>query len=146
MAEGRIQYCQHHTPEVVWQTRWLKHANHAVGLASVLICVADPAEAAQRYARFSGLPVQQVGHAWRLDSDRGYLLFMQASSLQQWLGVTAPTLPWIAGYVIDSDDMLATRALVNGQALGDRVCVQLPDALGGLMIFQAVGSETFYPG
>ena len=141
MAEGRIQYCQHHTPEVVWQTRWLKHANHAVGLAGVVICVADPAEAAQRYARFTGLPVQQVGHAWRLDSDRGYLCFMHASTLRQWLGVTAPTLPWIAGYVIDSDDMAATCAVVGGLALGDRVCVQSPDALGGLMIFQAAGAK-----
>ena len=23
MAEGRIQYCQHHTPELVWQPQWL---------------------------------------------------------------------------------------------------------------------------
>src|SRR5687767_12231229 len=27
MAEGRIQYCRHHTPELLWQSRWLTHAN-----------------------------------------------------------------------------------------------------------------------
>lgn len=141
MAEGRIQYCQHHTPDVVWQTRWLAHANHAVGLAGVLLCVADPAEAARRYARFTGLPAQQAGRAWRLNTARGYVLFADAATLQHALGVTAPTLPWIAGYVIDSDDMVATRHVVAGQTLGPRIGVPLPAALGGIMIFQAAGSE-----
>ncbi len=141
MAEGRVQYCQQHTPEVVWQTRWLAHANHAVGLAGVLICVADPAEAAQRYARFTGLPVQQTGNSWRLDTARGYLLFANTATVQQAFGVMAPAVPWIAGYVIDSDDMNATRALIAGAALGERMLVRLPDALGGLMIFQAAGAQ-----
>jgi hypothetical protein len=140
MAEGRIQFCQHHTPSVVWQPRWLNHANHAVALAGVLICVADPAAAAQRYARFTGLPVVQSGNAWRLNCARGYLLFLQADTLQPALGVTAPTLPWIAGYVIDSDDMAATRGIAGGHALGERLCITLPPALGGVMIFQASGS------
>ncbi len=143
MAEGRIQYCQHHTPGVVWQPRWLNHANHAVGLAGVLICVTDAAEAAHRYARFSGLPVVQAGNAWRLDSARGYLLFFTPDTLRQTLGIMPPkphVLPWIAGYVIDSDDMAATAARVGGHALGARRCVTLPPALGGLMIFQPSGS------
>lgn len=140
MAEGRIQYCQQHTPELVWQTRWLAHANHAAALAGVLLCVRDPAEAAQRYARFTGLPVQRTGAAWRLNTARGYLLFLRADTLQNALGITAPTLPWIAGYVIDSDNMAVTRSVVNGHAIGERVCVNLPEALGGIMLFQAAGS------
>jgi hypothetical protein len=143
MAEGRIQYCQHHTPEVVWQPRWLTHANHAVGLAGVLICVADPAAVAQRYTRFTGLPARRAdrtGHAWRLDTAHGYLLITGAEDLRQWLNVAAPTLPWIAGYVIDSDNLPATRTFVGGRAIGERLCVTLPDALGGVMLFQAAGS------
>src|SRR5688500_15027941 len=35
MAEGRIQYCQHHTPELVWQEQWLDHENGALALAAV---------------------------------------------------------------------------------------------------------------
>jgi hypothetical protein len=141
MPEGRIQYCQHHTPHMVWQERWLNHANHAVGLAGVLLCVTDPAAVAQRYGRFTGLSAQPSGTAWRLDTARGYLLFMQCATLEQLCGVTAPVLPWIAGCVIDSDDMKATRRCVGGRPLGERVCVDLPAALGGTMIFQAAGSK-----
>jgi hypothetical protein len=140
MAEGRIQYCQHHTPDVVWQPRWLTHANHAVGLAGILLCVADPAATAERYARFTGLPLTQFDSAWRLDSARGYLLLVNADTLHQTFGMVAPALPWIAGYVIDSEDMAATRAIIPGKPMGERLCVTLPRALGGMMIFQACGS------
>ena len=140
MAEGRIQYCQHHTPEVVWQQRWLAHPNHATGLAGVLVCVADPAEAAQRYARFTGLPVQAFGNTWRLDTARGYVLFAAPATLLGALGVTAPALPWIAGYVIDSDDLQSTRSVTGGRDWNQRILVTLPPALGGVMIFQNAGS------
>ncbi len=140
MAEGRIQYCQHHTPDVVWQSRWLTHANHAVGLAGVLLCVADPQAAAQRYARFTGQPVQASGHVWRLATARGHLWFMNAATARETWNVDAPTLPWIAGYVLDSDDMSATARHVNGRAHGQRIAVTLPPALGGMLIFQAAGS------
>ena len=47
MPEGRIQFVQQRTPELLWQRRWLDHPNRAFALAAVLICVADPREAAQ---------------------------------------------------------------------------------------------------
>ena len=148
MGEGRIQFCRHHTRDVVWQPRWLTHANHATGLAGVLLCVADPAEAARRYARCTGLPVQPASRnneAWRLDTARGYLLFVSPALLQQTLGVAAPALPWIAGCIIDSDDMAATRAVVNGSPLDERILVNLDRSLGGIMMFQAAGSAAWSP-
>ncbi|MEQ1773696.1 MAG: VOC family protein [Burkholderiales bacterium] len=145
MAEGRIQFCQHHTRDVVWQPRWATHANHAVGLAGVLLCVADPAEAAQRYARFTGLRAQPAGtsgDSWRLDGadGKGYLLFASPALLQQSLRVSAPVLPWIAGCIIDSDDMNATQARLNGNRIDDRLLVKLDASLGGIVIFQSAGS------
>lgn len=140
MAEGRIQFCQHHTPDVVWQPRWLTHANHAVALAGVLLCVADAAATAQRYARFTGLPVHRLDQAWRLDTARGYVLIADAEPVQRVLGVTAPALPWIAGYVLDSDDMRATAQRVGGRTLGERVVFDLPPALGGTIVWQSAGS------
>ena len=46
MAEGRIQALTHHTEDAVWQPRWLTHPNGALGLASLVIAVADVDEAA----------------------------------------------------------------------------------------------------
>lgn len=143
MAEGRIQFCRHHTRDVVWQPRWLAHANRAVGLAGVVLCVADPAEAARRYSHFTGLKAMKThktGNAWRLDTMSGYLFFVSPALLQQSLGLSAPVLPWIAGCVIDSDDINATQALVKGGRMDNRTLVELDAPLGGMMIFQAEGS------
>jgi hypothetical protein len=143
MAEGRIQYCQHHTPELVWQKRWLAHANGATGLASVFVCVEDPDEAGERYARFSGLRATAAGTARRLETARGTLVFVDPAAIERTLGVRAPALPWIAGYALDCVSVAAARdaALHAGAAVRDladgRLSVMLPDTLGGVVVFQA---------
>lgn len=145
MAEGRIQFCQQHTPQWLWQQRWLTHANHARGLAAVILCVADAQEAAQRYARYTGLPAQRTGTQWRIDTVRGALLFITPDVLQRSFRITAPVLPWIAGYVLTSDDITATRACLAaaGCAVRDldagRLLLHWPDDIGGMVIFQQAG-------
>jgi hypothetical protein len=146
MAEGRIQYCQQHTPDLLWQPRWLDHANRARGLAAVILCVEDAQEAAQRYARYTGLLAQLTGNQWRIDTQRGALLFTTPDALQRTLGVAAPALPWIAGYVLTSDHLPVThdalrsadgevRMLESGQLL-----LQWPSAVGGVILFQKTGA------
>jgi hypothetical protein len=147
MAEGRIQYCQQHTPQWLWQDRWTGHANSARGLAAVLICVADPQEAAQRYARFTGLLAQISNDQWRIDTQRGTLLFLTPEQLQRSFGVSAPALPWIAGYVLSTDDIAATRIrLKAGQCKmreldAAHLLLEWPNAVGGIAIFQPAGAS-----
>ncbi len=145
MAEGRIQYCQQHTPELLWQPRWLEHRNHARGLAAVIICVADPQEAAQRYARYTGLLAQVSGTQWRIDTQRGALLFVTPAALEKHFAITAPALPWIAAYVLTSDKLSATRDVLNAaqcdvRELDNRLLLRWPGAVGGFILFQQQGS------
>ena len=143
MAEGRIQYCQQHTPELLWQPRWLEHRNHARGLAAVIICVADPQEAAQRYARYTGLLAQLSGTQWRIDTQRGALLFVTPAAVVQKLGITAPALPWIAGYVLTSDKLAATHDALNSCDVREyegRLLLRWPGAVGGFILFQQNGT------
>jgi hypothetical protein len=148
MAEGRIQYCQQQTPTLVWQPRWWRHRNAATALATVLVCVADPDEAAQRYARFTGLQVTQTGSTRTLSTARGDLVFADASTLERTLGVVAPAVPWIAGYALESRDLDATRELVDAAGFAvreladERWMVTLPQALGGILIFQRPGAAS----
>ena len=55
MPEGRMQFCRHHTPELVWQPQHQRHPNGAHSLTDILLCVDDVGEAAARYGRFLGL-------------------------------------------------------------------------------------------
>jgi hypothetical protein len=145
MTEGRIQYCQQHTPELLWQPRWLEHRNHARGLAAAIICVADPQEAAQRYARYTGLLAQVSGTQWRIDTQRGALLFATPANVEKQLGISAPALPWIAGYVLSSDNLPATRDVLNAaqcdvREFDNRLLLRWPGTVGGFILFQQHGT------
>ena len=142
MPEGRIQFCQHHTPELLWQQRWTSHRNRAAALTGVILRVADAQEAAKRFSLYTGVPAQVGGGVWRIDTARGSLLFADRDTLHRRLGVVPPVLPWIAGYVIKSDDIVATgdylrRAGLPVHVLGNqRLLIQLAPALGGIVIFE----------
>lgn len=146
MAEGRIQFCQQHTPELLWQPRWLEHRNHAHGLVAVILCVADPQEAAQRYARYTGLLAQVCDAQWRIDTRRGALLFVTPDAVEKKSGVTAPTLPWIAGYVLSSDSLAATRDVLTTAHCDmhafeqGRLLLRWPGTVGGFVLFQKTGT------
>jgi len=147
MPEGRVQFCQHLTPQWLWQDRWIQHPNHAVALKGVIVCVADPQEAARRYARFTGLSLKECRAGWCIVTGRGYLLFADAPNVARGLGVDPPSLPWVAGYIVESDDLQATADClrssgVQSRALdSQRLLVELPSALGGIAIFEKAKSE-----
>lgn len=56
--EGRLQLIRHLTPELVWQDRWMAHANGAVALEGMVLAAERPEETAARLSRLAGLPVR----------------------------------------------------------------------------------------
>ena len=146
MAEGRIQYCQHHTPELVWQPQWLKHANRATALTAVILCMEDPAEAAARYSRYTGLKAIGEGDRWHLDTARGRLLFKSPAAIRRVFNVEPATLPWIVGYALASNNMEATRKHIaatdfaHGALDAERFYVVPPSSVGGIIVFEPAKS------
>jgi hypothetical protein len=144
MAEGRIQFCAHHTPELLWQQRWLDHPNGAIGLNGVMLCVADPAQAAARYVRFTGLTAGRGNDGSHvIATARGRLTFVDAESIRQRFGIEPPAMPWIVGAAVASDDVARTRKFLADRGVACHASenggffVMLPAALGGLMTFEA---------
>ncbi len=144
MAEGRVQYCQHHTPELVWQQRWLAQPNRARALAGVVLCVEEPAEAAARYGRFVGREPQPCAWGLVLRLDRGRLMFTDPPRLAQLMpGLTLPALPFIAALVVISDDLSATRAVLDGHGVpavelgGSALAAAMPGGIAGSVWFLA---------
>ena len=39
-AAGRVYYCQHYTPELVWHRPWMSHANGCLGLSELVVVTA----------------------------------------------------------------------------------------------------------
>ena len=144
MAEGRMQILRHETPDVVWQPSAIPRDNGISGLFGVAICTDDPAEAAERYARFTG----RGGEGARIVLDRGSLVFVTPAELARAIPAAhPPSLPFIAVAVLESADLAATRryfeaAGIPVEALPDGAIAVAPEfAMGAWLAIHAVGTH-----
>ncbi len=136
MPEGRIQMLAHHTEQMVWQPRWLAHPNSALGLANVMIAVADVDEAAERFARFTGRKAEPSTSGRTIALDRGRIDLVTTDGFRALLPEVAITsLPLIGAYEIAVGSLATLDAALDRGGLAARRTdrgrvVAFPDALG----------------
>jgi len=134
MAEGRMQYLTHHSEEVVWQTRWLDHANGAEALLDVVIAVEDVAEVAERFGRFLDRDPVSAKMGEILPLERGGVLLMERVTFEDEFG-PVPQLPFIGLYGVrvaslESCEKLLARNDLSPERRGNALLARFPDALG----------------
>lgn len=56
---GRVYFCEHATPHLVWRREWQHHRNGVHGLAEFTVVVPDPCREAARYAEATGVAPQR---------------------------------------------------------------------------------------
>jgi Glyoxalase-like domain len=136
MPEGRIQILTHRTEATVWQPRWLSHRNGALGLASVMIAVADVDEAAQRFVRFTGRGARPAALGQIIQLDRGRIDLVRAEAFAQLLPeLTIPSLPFIGAYTIAVRSLAAVESLfaeveLSTRRMGQALVAAFPGELG----------------
>jgi hypothetical protein len=142
--EGRIQLIKHETPELLWQPQLLAHDNRAVALAEVVLCAADAAATAARFARLMGVAVEREGDVNRLSLRTGQLLVVGPKTLSAVLpGIGVPTLPYFAGFTVRTEDAnRAARKLMQDnqvphEVFKDKVIVPPAAACGAACVFLA---------
>jgi hypothetical protein len=147
MAEGRVQFLTHHTPELVWQARWLEHPNTARALTDMLFCVTDPREASRRYERYLGRRAEAVAGGFLLTVERGRLALLDAERVGQALpGIEIPCVPFMAAYAVECENLGNARAVLraSGVEYSDHdkqvLSVAAQPALGGTIAFTAGGA------
>ena len=148
MPEGRIQVVTHHTPELVWQPRFLTHANGVEALTEVLVCVDDPAEAAGRFGRLLTRPARTADGAAEVDLNRGGIRFLTPDRLALELpDLTPPSLPFIAAIGFRCRDLAATGRFFADRNIPvkawSRTLLRLPasEALGLTMLFRSTDRD-----
>ena len=148
MAEGRVQFLTHHTPEHLWQPRWLAHPNTAEALAEVWIVTADLDEAADRYAGYLGRSADRgEAGAAAVTLSRGRVsLFTPEAFRARLPNVAIPALPFIAGYGLAVREPGQARRMAERTAgatvhrLGpERFAASLPGNTGGTLLFSRSG-------
>jgi hypothetical protein len=118
MAEGRIQILTHRSEPVVWQPRWLSHPNGARALMRILIAVADVAEAARRFGRFTGRAPVRTPFGQAIELDRGRVDLLAADAFARLLpDVPIPSLPFVGAYEIRVKSLTVAASLLTPAGL-----------------------------
>lgn len=122
--EGRVYYCQHLTPELVWQQQYMTHANKVSGFKSLMVVVDDVTAANERYARLGDLSLP--------------LQIIDRQTANQQFGVTNTDVNYFAAITFSTPEpqLVADFAKSNGitfRHIDNQVIV--PTADGSLLLF-----------
>lgn len=141
IPEGRIQTLTHHSPEHVWQRRYMARENGIVGLAEVVFSVADPVASAGRLAKFTGRSAIETETGMSVPLDRGKLTFFEPKDVPRKLGIQAmPEAPATVAIGLISHDLGKTREFMRAQGVHlavdepNRLIVEPDEALGSALI------------
>ncbi len=114
--EALIQIAQHDTPELIFQPRYMDHANGATGITGIMICVQQAAEYAAKYERYTG-------HTFTRMDDNYYTADLGHSKMVV-LGPTymtdilpdykVPDLPFLPAFMVETKDLNKTREVLTG--------------------------------
>ena len=69
---GRVYYCQHLTPELVWHRPWMSHANGVGGLRELVVVTSNIESDGSRYAKAAQAPLEQRVEDWSLALHGGF--------------------------------------------------------------------------
>lgn len=150
MAEGRIQFLTHHTPDLVWRPRFMAADNAVSGLSGVVIAVDDVADAARRYGDFTGRAPVSGGDNAVIALDRGSLILAGPENCRALVpGMELPAMPFIAAVMLESSDMAATGEYLKGRGVDVRaldpgagpgaLLVPAAHALGASLVIHPAG-------
>ena len=128
MPEGRVQFVEQMTPEVIWREGDV----NPFRLSEVFVAAADPVKAAARWAEFAAVLPSHSANTVRLDADRGAVVLGPPVE-----GVAAPG---IVGYSLACGHPQAFAARCSARGLevrrvAGRHVARLPAALGGYLVF-----------
>ena len=145
IPEGRMQILTHHSPDHVWQRRYIAEESAVMGLGEVVFSVADPAASAERLAKFTGRAARAAAPGMSVPLDRGKLTFLQPGDVPRQLGIQEmPQAPAVVAIGLVSRDLAKTREFLRARGIGlavdgpNRLIVEPDEALGcALIIYPA---------
>ncbi|NQW83891.1 MAG: VOC family protein [Alcaligenaceae bacterium] len=86
-SAGRLYYCQHFTPELVWRKEWQAHPNGVNNLAGLLIVCESPQQEAKQYvAAAGGLAALGANGEYRVRGAQYTLVFVTAVQYAECFG------------------------------------------------------------
>jgi hypothetical protein len=139
---GRVYFCQHLTPELVWRKEWQSHANNVVRTAAFLIVTHDPKNEAKKYLEASGGILNKGTHGeWRIQAKKYSLVLITHEQYQECYGslvnAHATRESFFGAIALQTTDIKAVKQRlvltqqrfpeVKWREQPDRISVAIPD-------------------
>jgi hypothetical protein len=146
LPELRLLMVRHETPAVIWQPRWIGHANGATGLTEVLVATADLSASSDRLSRFLGVQPVSCGATLRFELARGALSLVP-DGLTQASAASTATLPYVVGYVLsvpsstDLKEFFAARGIETMQTGPGWLSIDAGRSIGCTIYFAEPGAR-----
>ena len=143
---GRMFFCQHLTPALVWDGAWQRHSNGALGIARVVVAADDPAGPATLLSRMFGWnAVPPRDHGASMAAGLARVDIMSPHALQAEFGGAAPAADgrkaWMAALTLRTASLASAAAVLAASRIphthGPAGIVVPASELGGTtLVFQ----------
>lgn len=144
--EARCQILTHHTPQHMWQQRYLPTESCIAGLLEATLVVDDPAECAGRFSKFLGRGVLPDKEDRLILLDRGRVRFIKRQNASNLFGARMlPPNPSVAAITLSSSniertrDVLLSNGLHPGSLGAPHLLIDAAEGLGVHIVIVPVG-------
>lgn len=146
IPNGRVFFCEHGTPELVWRKEWQTHANGAKGLTEYVYVAVDPgAAAAILIQAFGSSTVTRHAHGVRFQAGPTAIWYLTREGVAQHYGIDSALVPQgferAVGLTLRVESATVTQAVLHANGIGDsalaegRVVVSPTHAHGVILAF-----------
>lgn len=86
---GRVYFCEHHTPDIVWREEWQRHDNGAQAITEFVIATETPQQEAEDLARILGAEASPQGDGATIALEEAAIRIMPVGEYQRQYGSLA---------------------------------------------------------
>jgi hypothetical protein len=92
IPNGRVFFCHHFTPELVWRDEWRRHPNGASSIVEFVIAADEPSRTADLYrVIFGSDAIKEVPGGHALEAGQATIVFLTSTEIARRFSGVAPT-------------------------------------------------------
>jgi hypothetical protein len=146
--DGRVYFCEHLTPELVWRPEWQAHRNGAVALARVALAARDPDSVAEILDRmFDGAVARAAGQPHVMRAGKVAVEIWPREGLARALGAAMPDPAGRADHMAllgvrvrslrETEETLRANGVQHARSEAGRILVPASEAMNVALEFTA---------
>ncbi|MFK5979831.1 MAG: VOC family protein [Rhizobiaceae bacterium] len=142
--EADLFCIEHLTPDALWQTGVIDQPNGVIGLVDVLICSNDLKKTNASLSHILEKDFETDNSIASFQLTRGQIRVTDPAGLiDQYPGITAPVLPWVAAMHFAVKDVDQTRRYLNSQGFtinnrgSNQIWIEPSQCEGAIVVFSS---------